>query len=109
MTFSDYDGLSKLFSLSLFDEENYPKYRVCKKEPYQSTGKPAKCYKGCAAVIVLKNTLFEFKYNTNDSRVQIVFYSQRYTENVFSLKASVQTQTDLHSSMGKNEYSIKIL
>ena len=95
VTFIDFDSLFKVFSPARFDGENFMKYRVFRKEPDQETGKPTSTYKGRAAVVVSKNTPLIFRYSLKDSKVQVSFYVQRYTENDFAVDASLQTLVNM--------------
>ena len=95
MTFNEFVGVFKVFSLARFDGENFLKHRVFRKEPNEETGKPTRVYKGRAAVVVSKNTPISFKYNTKDSRVQVSFYVPRYTEDDFAVDATVQTLANM--------------
>ena len=95
VTFNEFVGVFKVFSPARFDRENFLKHRVFRKEPNEETGKPTRVYKGRAAVVVSKNTPIIFKYNTKDSRVQVSFYVQRYTEDDFAVDATVQTLANM--------------
>ena len=94
-TFVDFDSLFKVFSPASFDGENFMKYRVFRKEPDQETGKPTSTYKGRAAVVVSKNTPLIFRYSLKDSKVQVSFCVQQYTENDFAVDASLQTLVNM--------------